>query len=113
MANVIHRTTKQYLQSVNTPEYDPAEWIINPVLPDVAQKYWKISGDSVLEMNQSEKDAVDAAELTLVKSAKLEELKAESSRIRASEDQRYKSAEAQVNNARSITEVNAVTLPGA
>jgi len=60
MANVINRTTKQYLISINTTSYSVNDWIINPIVPNVAQKYWKISGDTVLEMTQSEKDQVDS-----------------------------------------------------
>lgn len=62
MANVINRTTKQYLQNVHTPAFPYAQWIKNPVLPTCASKYWKIVGDQVLEMNQPEKDAIIAAE---------------------------------------------------
>ena len=65
MADVIHRTTLELRMSVNTSEFDSGTWIINPNLSGVsgvAKKYWKISGDSVLEMDQTEKDAVDAAE---------------------------------------------------
>ena len=64
MANVINRTTKQYLRSVNTPDFPVEDWIINPdlsALESVPQKYWKVVGDTVVEMDQAEKDAVDAA----------------------------------------------------
>ena len=64
MANVLNRTTKQYLRSVNTPEYDVADWIVNPSVPNADSKYWNISGDTVTEMTQPEKDAVDAQELS-------------------------------------------------
>ena len=65
MSNVLHRTTKQFRRSVNTPDFDPADWIINP---DVGAaigfptKYWLISGDAVSLMDQAARDAVDAAE---------------------------------------------------
>lgn len=65
MADVLNRTTKQFLRSVNTPEYDPADWIVNPDLAAVAgvhRKYWKIDGDTVLEMSTAEKQAVDDQE---------------------------------------------------
>jgi hypothetical protein len=65
MSNVLNRTTKQYLISVSTPDYPDVDWIINPDLSSVvgiAEKYWKISGDSVLEMTSEEKAIVDAAE---------------------------------------------------
>lgn len=74
MANVINRTTLQYLQSVNTPDYSSIDWIINPVLPNCLAKYWKIVGDLVLEMTQEEKDAVDLAEAQ-AEAQRLEDLK--------------------------------------
>lgn len=43
MANVLNRRTKAYLRSVNTPDYDTSDWMINPDLSQVegiAQKYW-------------------------------------------------------------------------
>ena len=64
MARAIHRTIYNYLRSVHTPDFDPADWLINPDLSGVSgvpEKYWKVSGDSVVEMSQAEKDAVDAA----------------------------------------------------
>ncbi len=65
MANVLNRTTFQFLRSVNTPEFDSVDWVINPDMTPVAgvsDKYWKLTGDVLSEMNQTEKDAVDAAE---------------------------------------------------
>lgn len=67
MANVLHRTTKQYLTSVNTPDYPTVDWIINPDVSAVAgfaTKHWTITGDVVTLMTQAERDAVDAAELS-------------------------------------------------
>lgn len=71
MADVLHRTTKQLLLSVNTPDFAVEDWIINPELDGlyvrpstftVPAKYWKITGDVVTEMNAGEKAAVDGAE---------------------------------------------------
>lgn len=62
MANVLHRITKQYLISVNTPEYDSATWIINPDLSAVANlavNYWKITGDIVDVMSEAERADAD------------------------------------------------------
>jgi len=70
MATVLHRTNKEVLYSVNTPDYSDVDWIINPDLVyvlGVPKKYWKITGDVVSEMNQSEKDIVDAALLPQTK----------------------------------------------
>lgn len=58
MGDVLNRATGQYLKSVNTPDFDPEKWIINPDLKDVGgvdQKYWLIEGDAVRSMNSSEK----------------------------------------------------------
>jgi hypothetical protein len=61
MADVFHRTKRVFLPSVNTPEYDPVEWIINPApLPTCDRRYWKAQGDAVVEMTTEEKAAVDA-----------------------------------------------------
>ena len=65
MADVLHRTTKDYRRSVSTPDYPSQDWIINPDLSAVAGqpvKYWTITGDVVSLMSQAERDAVDAAE---------------------------------------------------
>ena len=56
MANVINRTTRQYLKSVNTPDYLENEWIKNPILPDCDSKYYVIEGDIIREMTQVEKN---------------------------------------------------------
>lgn len=65
--------TPQYLQSVNTPDYssDP-DVIVNPDIATVANvpiKFWKRSGNLVVEMTQAEKDAITAQELVQRKSA--------------------------------------------
>lgn len=73
MSEVINRTTLELKDSVNTPDYPVAQWIINPDLSGVAsvpKKYWKIVGDNVEEMTQAEKDVVDAAEAAADKAAK-------------------------------------------
>lgn len=72
MANVLNRTTKQYITSANTVEYPVQDWIIEPDLSAVigfASKYWTISGDVVSLMSQAERDAVDAAELAAARDA--------------------------------------------
>lgn len=64
MCNVLNKTTLQYLESVNTPDYPTADWIINPDMSEVEGvccKYLKLVDEEPVEMNQTEKDAVDAA----------------------------------------------------
>jgi len=67
MANVLNRSTKQFITSANTPDYPVGEWIINPDMSAVVgepSKYWIITGDNVTLMDQAARDAVDAAEET-------------------------------------------------
>lgn len=54
MANVLNRKTKQYIKSVNTPDYPKSDWIHNPILPICSFKYWIIEGDMVRVMDQVE-----------------------------------------------------------
>ena len=64
MANVLHRTTLQYRASVNTPDFDPAVWIVNPDMSAVANvppKHWKVTGNTVSQMTAAEKTAKDKA----------------------------------------------------
>lgn len=70
MANVLNRTTKQFLTSVNTPDYSEADWIVNPDLAAVAgfsTKYWDIQGDVVTLMDDAARTTADAAEVTAIK----------------------------------------------
>lgn len=72
MATVVHRTTKELRRSVNTPDFDVADWIINPDLSAVRgqpSKYWVITGDSVTLMDQAARDVVDAAEAAAILAA--------------------------------------------
>lgn len=73
MANVIHRTTLQFLRSVNEPDYPEPTWKHNPdmsAVAGVAEKYWKAPPDwnapsaGPVEQDAGEKAATDAALLT-------------------------------------------------
>ena len=70
MACVLHRTTLQYLCSVNTPDYSVVNWIINPDMSGVGSDptTWVVEVDAVREMTAAEQDAniIDA-----VKAAKI------------------------------------------
>ncbi len=72
MATVVHRTTVEVRYSVNTPDFDSGTWIINPnlsALSGILNKYWKVSGNDVLEMTQGEKDTVDTDEQAAIDAA--------------------------------------------
>lgn len=80
MATVLNRTTLEILQSVNTPDYDPADWIVDPdlsAIKDVPKKYWKVVGDSVVEMDATEKVPGDATDFLVLKYEKIYALKRE------------------------------------
>jgi hypothetical protein len=55
MSNVLNRITKQYLKSVNTPNYPLTEWIHNPLLPNCDKKFMVIEGNIIREMTTIEK----------------------------------------------------------
>ncbi len=69
MGDVLHRTSKAFLKSVNTPDYDSGTYAINPAgtagleSGGVPTKYWKLTGshpsETASEMNAAEKAAVD------------------------------------------------------
>lgn len=74
MASVLNKTTSpaDYRISVHTPDFPSANWYIDPDISAVVAvptKYWKIGTNPVTEMNQTEKDAVDAAIVSAAKTA--------------------------------------------
>lgn len=86
MADVVNRTTKEYRQSVNTPEFPTATWIHNPDLSAVtgfASKYWIITGDAITLMDVAARAVVDAVELEAARDATSNELDALESSFRA------------------------------
>jgi hypothetical protein len=66
VASVFHRTDGIYFPSVNTPDFDPATWIINPDTSAVAgqpTKYWIIDppgSDTIRLADAGEQAAIDA-----------------------------------------------------
>lgn len=70
MANVLNKTTLEFRRSVNTPDYDEADWLINPDLTQVADldsRYWvlethNVDGDeihAVVPMTEEQRAEVD------------------------------------------------------
>ena len=49
MATVVNRETLEVKFSVNTPDYDLAEWIVNPFIPPEPKRHWEqpIVGDTI------------------------------------------------------------------
>jgi len=67
MGNVIKKTanshgTYRYIRHVNVSNYPTADWLQDPDVSGVAsvkERYWKVSGSTVVEMDATEKLAVD------------------------------------------------------
>lgn len=81
LGKVINRTTKEIKVPVHTPDYSVTDWIVDPDLSavdGVPVKYWKITGDVISGMDQSEKDAVDLAAVPAAKANKKKSLKGRS-----------------------------------
>lgn len=79
MGTFLHRITKSYLQSISPNELPESieNYISMPDMSAVAgvpERYWRITGDVVSEMNQEEKDAVDAASLDIRRDAAAAEM---------------------------------------
>jgi hypothetical protein len=77
MGDYVHRTTKQYLQSVSPNDLpEPlANYIEDPDLSaveGVPNRYWVITGDVITEMDQAAKDAVDAQLLSDARDAAIQ-----------------------------------------
>lgn len=91
MADVLNRVTRELRRSVNTVDYDSAEWLIvadspdlvapkyagrTAILPPGPSKYWVIDGDKLSVMDDAAKAAVDEAEAVASKEAAAEAAKA-------------------------------------
>lgn len=84
MANVLHRTTKEYILSVNTPDYSESDWIINPDLSavkDLPQSYWIIDGDEVRPPNLQELVVIQAAEFEALKTQRIAQIDARTAEL--------------------------------
>jgi len=79
MPNYLHRTTLQYLTSTSPNSLADAlsSYVENPDMTPVSgvpNKYWLLTGDIVSEMEQADKDVVDAAEAQVQEDSELFEL---------------------------------------
>ncbi len=65
MADVLHKVTKQFLLSVNTPDFMDGNWLINPdmsVVIGLPLKYWVIEGDTLRSATTAERTDIDLLE---------------------------------------------------
>lgn len=59
MSIVVNKADFRVIYNANTPDFLDGNWLINPVIPNCASKYWKLVGETLEEMTQAEKDEVD------------------------------------------------------
>lgn len=84
MANVLNRKTLEYHESVNTPEYPPDQWLINPDLSAVAGLptwQWVVDGDSVRPPTTDELAAMEASRLPAAKAERIAAIDAKTAAI--------------------------------
>jgi hypothetical protein len=75
MSIVVHRVTLTVKVSANTPEYAPAEWLIDPTLPDAPKRYWIVDGDDLREATEEEKGPIDVEYVAQQKESRIQELR--------------------------------------
>ena len=90
MGNMVHRDTLAFMRSVNDPDYlDPPYLSVPPgsnnetLLRTVPARYLTLTGDTLAEMSQSEKDAVDAAALVAARDSAVAQLQQQEDILRA------------------------------
>jgi len=84
MADVLNRTTRELLRSVNTPDYPAADWIASPDLSAVAgfpTWKWVIEGDTIRPPTASELAAIEAARLPAAKADRIVAIDAKTAAI--------------------------------
>lgn len=77
MYYAINKATKEYFVAVNPDDYDLSDWVVVDdvsTIQTIPIEYWKVSGNNIVEMTQSEKDAVDALNLDFHKQEKCENI---------------------------------------
>lgn len=77
MSNVLNKQTFEYRKSVNTVQYMDGSWLINPDLTDVEYvpvKYWKIDGETIVEMSQEEKNIINNSEVEILRNTLIDQI---------------------------------------
>jgi len=76
MGTAVNRTTFEIRLSVNPPDYDLADWVIDPVIPEEPTRYWvsPIVGDTIELKDAAGQTAADAEYIAELKEEKKLEL---------------------------------------
>lgn len=80
MSTVVNKRSFEVIEHANTPEYDPAEWLINPDLSRVRgvdKKYWYIKDGQLHEMDADLKRKLDDASLGEIKAKAIQQVEEE------------------------------------
>lgn len=77
MYYAINKTTLEYFSGINPNDYNLNDWVVTDDVSEIQtipHEYWKVSDDIIVEMNQAEKDIVDADNLSNLKLARYNEI---------------------------------------
>jgi antitoxin component HigA of HigAB toxin-antitoxin module len=78
MSIAINRKSFEIVENANTPDYDKANWIINPDLSKVQgmpKKYWMVRGDEIVPVTEQARAKIDEAGIDKLKDERCEEFK--------------------------------------
>lgn len=59
MGNVVKKSNLELIEDIDPAYYDPAFFLINPVLPECDEIYWKLVDETIVEMTSEEKVEAD------------------------------------------------------
>ena len=77
VSTVVNKQTFEIKRSVNTSEYSPTDWLINPTIPQAPKRYWEVVGGNLELKNLQDRILADAAHLEEYKLQKMEALEDE------------------------------------
>ena len=88
MSTVVHKVTFQKLESVNTPDYDPLVWLINPDHTDAPTRHVRLNEakDNLELKSEAERLAADEVLFGIQKAEYIEFLRGE---FQAHRERRY------------------------
>ena len=79
MSTVVNRVSFEVIHDANTPDYDPASWLVNPnmsAVQGVDKKYWFVRGNELHAMEPEARVKIDDADLAGTKRAFIAEAEA-------------------------------------
>ena len=72
MSIAINKHTLERRESVNTPDFSPDDWWINPVEPDCLQKYWENKNGELVECSPERRQLIDERDLNQARHEQLQ-----------------------------------------